>query len=44
MSIVLYIPKIANYLKILTDKKTKDFVTPYCIEYLNLQVKNCIQN
>ena len=36
---MLHIPKIANYLKIMTEKKIKDFVATYFSEYLNLQEK-----
>ena len=35
---MLYVPKIGDYLKILTDNKVKDFVV------INFGEKNCILN
>ena len=39
---MLYIPKIDNFLKILTDEKIKDFESIHFSEYLKLQEKNKI--
>ena len=39
---MLHIPKIADYLKALTDKGKKDFVV--LINILNIREKNYIQN
>ena len=41
---MLYMQKIGDYLKILTDDEVKDFVVKIFGEYLNLRKKNCIQN
>ena len=39
---MLYIPKIDDYLKILTDEEVKDFVVKILVNILNLQEKNKI--
>ena len=37
-------PKIADYLKILTDQEMKDFVLINLVNFLNLRKENCILN
>ena len=41
---MLYIPKIIDYLEILTDGERKDFVAINVIEYFKPTKKNCILN
>ena len=41
---MLYIPKIVDYLKILTDEELKDLVAISFSEYFKSTVKNCILN
>ena len=41
---MLFIPKIVDYLKILTDEKVKKFSIADFDEYQNLQEKYCILN
>ena len=41
---MLYIPKIDNFFKIVTDEEVKHFVAINSNEYLNVQEKNCILN
>ena len=41
---MLNIPKIDNYLKILTDNEVKDFVAKILVNILNLQEKFYILN
>ena len=38
---MLYIPKIDDYLKILTDDEVKDFAVKILVNILNLEKKNC---
>ena len=38
---MLYIPKIDDYLKILTDNEVKDFAVKILVNILNLEKKNC---
>ena len=44
ISILLHIPKIGDYLKILTDDKVKDFAAINFTEYFKSTEKNCILN
>ena len=41
---MLYIQKVDNYLKILTDEKVKDFTAINFSEYFKSTKKNCILN
>ena len=41
---MLYIPKIDDYLKILTDGEAKKFAAINFLNILNLQKNNCILN
>ena len=38
---MLYIPKIDDYLKILTDNEVEDFAVKILVNILNLEKKNC---
>ena len=38
---MLYIPKIDDYLKILTDDEVKDFAVKILVNILNLEKKKC---
>ena len=44
MSIMLYIPMIGNYLKILNDDEVKDFVVINFDEHFHCMRENCILN
>ena len=41
---MLYIPKIDDYLKILTDDEVKDFVVINFDEYFKSTKENCVLN
>ena len=44
MNIILYVPKIVDYLKILTDEELKDLVAISFSEYFKSTVENCFLN